>query len=122
MKKVIIVCDKCGKQIDDADVTLRFGTEEPMEFCAACGKRLKMALSTHIQTFLNTPEPEGEPKPLPRRKKTERADIDMPKVFALRRAGWSWQKIGDEFGVTDSTVINHVRAYQEEHKDDDDTV
>lgn len=121
MKKIVTICDKCGKQIDDAYVTLKYGTDEPLEYCEACGKRLRTALSAFLN-IKSDPEPEGEPKPLPRPKKTERAKLDMPKVFALRKAGWTWQKIGDEFGVTDSTIINHVRAYQEVHKDDDDTV
>lgn len=39
-------------------------------------------------------------------------NIDMGKVGALRKAGWSWAKIGDEFSVSATTVMNHWEEYQ----------
>lgn len=42
--------------------------------------------------------------------------LDMGKVGALRKAGWSWEKIGDEFSVSAQTVINHWNAHQEANK------
>lgn len=38
--------------------------------------------------------------------------LDMGKVGALRNAGWSWEKVGEEFGVSAATVYQHWKAYE----------
>lgn len=40
----------------------------------------------------------------------EKAPLDMGKVKALRRAGWSYDKIGDEMGVSGPTISNRLKA------------
>lgn len=37
--------------------------------------------------------------------------IDIAKAKALRAAGWSYEKIADEFGCSTQTIINHMKAY-----------
>ena len=56
------------------------------------------------------PEPE-EPKPeKPNPKKTDK--VDWPKAKALRDAGWSSDKIGDELGLSGVTVSAHLKEME----------
>lgn len=42
-------------------------------------------------------------------KKTyKRVQLDMGKVKALRKAGWSFEKIAEEFKCSTQTIINHL--------------
>lgn len=54
-------------------------------------------------------EPE-KPKPAPKPKKTDA--VDWPKAKALRDAGWSYDKIGDELGISGVTVSAHLREME----------
>ena len=117
MKKYVLFCDKCGKQIQGAASTINIG-ENAYDFCETCSKKLK----TLITSFVNAPDIHADGSEVPEERmprKKVKAEIDMPKVFALRKAGWKWIDIGKEFGVTDSTIINHVRKWQEEHHRED---
>ena len=49
------------------------------------------------------PEPKPVAKPAPKRK------VDWAKAAALRKAGWSFDKIGDELGVSGVTVSAHLK-------------
>lgn len=57
------------------------------------------------------PEPEApkpeKPKPA---KKTDK--VDWPKAKALRDAGWSYDKIGDELGISGVTVSAHLKEME----------
>ena len=35
--------------------------------------------------------------------------LDTPKMIALRKAGWTYDKIADEMGCSPQTVINHIK-------------
>lgn len=71
------------------------------------------------------PEPEPAPKKEPKPKKVERVKLDPPekekpkkklddgKMLALRRAGWSYEKIADEMGCATQTVINHIKEKED---------
>lgn len=37
-------------------------------------------------------------------------ELDMGKVRALRNAGWTFNKIGDEMGVSSQTIANRLKA------------
>ena len=50
------------------------------------------------------PEP---PKPAP--KKSGGKKVDWAKAAALRKAGWSYDKIGEELGVSGVTVSAHLK-------------
>ena len=41
--------------------------------------------------------------------KFERKNLDDGKMLALRKAGWTYDKIADEMGCSTQTVINHIR-------------
>lgn len=55
------------------------------------------------------PKPE-KPKPAPKPKKTDA--VDWPKAKALRDAGWSYDKIGDELGISGVTVSAHLKEME----------
>lgn len=40
---------------------------------------------------------------------TNRKNLDMGKILALKKAGWSNAKIADEMGVSDRTICNRLR-------------
>ena len=42
-------------------------------------------------------------------KHEKRRKLDDGKMLALRKAGWSYEKIADEMGCSTQTVINHIR-------------
>ena len=38
--------------------------------------------------------------------------VDTGKMLALRRAGWSMKKIGDELGISESSVFNYLKKLE----------
>lgn len=79
-------------------------------------------LSEEIPSALHPkPEPKPVPKKEPKPKKVEQVKLDPPekekpkkklddgKMLALRRAGWSYDKIADEMGCSAQTVANHIK-------------
>lgn len=42
--------------------------------------------------------------------------IDTGKMLALRKAGWSMKKIGDELGISESSVFNYLKKLEQEGK------
>lgn len=66
---------------------------------------------------LLTPKPKPEQKPEPKKpapkKPAGKIDIDMGKVKALRNAGWSFDKIGDEMGVSSQTIANRMKEHEQ---------
>ena len=60
---------------------------------------------------VETPEaPKASRKPAPKPKKTDK--VDWPKAKALRDAGWSYDKIGDELGISGVTVSTHLKEME----------
>lgn len=53
------------------------------------------------------PAPDTPEKPAP--KKTGGKKVDWSKAAALRKAGWSFEKIGEELGVSGVTVSAHLK-------------
>lgn len=49
-----------------------------------------------------------EPKPV--KEEPKRKPLDDGKIKALRKAGWSLEKIADEMGCSAQTVSNHLKG------------
>lgn len=66
------------------------------------------------------PEEESEPEPEAERRTPgrRRLDLDIGKVMALHRAGWSNVKIANEMGVSPATIQRCVNAHIEEGEKD----
>ena len=52
--------------------------------------------------LLKAEKPKAAPKP--------KKDIDMGKVKALRKAGWTLEKIADEMGCSAQTIANKLKG------------
>ena len=54
-----------------------------------------------------------EPKKAPEKKtSSKKRPLDDAKMIALRKAGWSYEKIADEIGCAVQTVINHIKEFE----------
>ena len=104
MKKIIYVCDYCGKEIQEKVWTFLLGwrdeensvelNDSPLgvnDICESCMKKLLSAIA-----------PPKEPKQPPKK------SVDMGKILALRKAGWTLERIGKEIGVSAQTVANRL--------------
>lgn len=122
MRKITYFCDRCGKQVEGGLVQIGFRTidletGEPAEYefgaelCFDCFKLVDDLIADAIKQK-EAPKPKKVNRPA-------KSNIDMPKVFALQKAGWSLEKIGDEFGVSGQTISNHIRAWNERKEDGD---
>ena len=56
------------------------------------------------------PKEKPEEKKPDARKQNNVKKIDMGKLMALRKAGWSYEKIADEMGISPQTVANRLKA------------
>lgn len=91
-----LVCDKCENELTELLNTARRKIKEKDE----------------------EPEKKVAPVQLKKKAKAEKSAkvkhkvvIDIGKAKALRAAGWSYEKIADEFGCATQTIINHMKAY-----------
>lgn len=88
-------------------------TEEVLAMLTAAHTAIEVATN---QEFMAIAEhaPEPEPKPAPKKqpkKSTTKKELDVGKIKALRKAGWSFQKIADEMGVASAqTIANHLKG------------
>ena len=98
MRKEIIYCDKCEREIDGAFwfADLLKGTEilvGSYDICPDCMAR-----------FME-PEPKPAPDPEPKSKRQPRK-IDRGKVWALKDADWKVSAIAGEMGCSEATIYN----------------
>lgn len=133
MKKTIILCDKCKKEIEETDVMQING----MDFCPKCTSDLFLI----IQNWVNPKkeEPVEEPanveedflaeekypakkkKSVDKKENTEQEEpkrkIDWDKACALKKAGWSNREIAEECKIKLSTlsvdIYRHLKLYDE---------
>ena len=122
MRKITYFCDRCGEEIMGTVMRLSTCFVDPAadevidqdfgaELCRKCYEIVNEATMKAIQNKEENPAP--KPKKINHRPAPNKVDIDMPKVFALQKAGWSLDKIGEEFGVSGQTISNHIKAYNE---------
>lgn len=97
MRKEIIYCDKCGREVDGAFwfADLIKGTEilvGSYDICPDCMAR-----------FMELEEPAPDPEPKPKRQPRK---IDRGKVWALKDADWKVSAIAGELGCSEATIYN----------------
>ena len=44
---------------------------------------------------------------------SKRKPVDTGKMMALRKAGWSMKKIGEELGISEGSVFNYLKKMEE---------
>ena len=57
---------------------------------------------------MDPPKEEQKPAPIKAVKGGKKKQLDDGKMLALRKAGWSFEKIADEMHCATQTVINHL--------------
>jgi hypothetical protein len=125
MKTIKYFCDICGKEATKEDPVYNLlwieqttdGSDGDMEqvvdgisdkdICGVCTLKASLAISEAFKTLKKLEEPK------PEKAKPVKRHLDDGKMLALRKAGWTYEKIADEMGCTDQTVINHIRAMEQ---------
>lgn len=102
-------------RFDDCDYTLTGTPAEIYEF-------MTLDESQAPAPIESVPKPESKkeapaPAPKPEKKPKPRKEIDWPKAKALRDAGWSYEKIGDELHCSAQNVANHLKAEGEKERE-----
>ena len=98
MRKIIFYCDKCGKQIEQEWNVVQIW--DIYDLCTDCEEKVKQVIEDWLQ---------DKPAAKPKKQAPNKVAIDMPKVHALMDAGWSYDKIGEEFGVSGQTISNRLK-------------
>ena len=104
MRKVLYFCDKCGKQIADEEFFAFSSRTGQIETCDQCAAVLRERIWKIVDDFM-AEESAAVPAEKPKKKGKV---IDLPKIGALRSAGWSVKNIAIEFGVAEQTIRNHL--------------
>lgn len=138
MIKQIRICDWCGKEITGETyytIAASFISEgaartpKNYDYCPDCGDRFTEVLAgampparEEIPAVLLRTAPQKAPQeaaPAEGEKKTGRKKIklDLGKVGALHKAGWSPAMIATEMKVSESTIRRAITQIQEENHD-----
>ena len=116
MRKVVTTyfCDKCGKELHDLIFTLKLSSRVEVEgewtqesddtvviedLCEDCAEKVMNAIK----------DAGKEKKRSAGGRPSKKIEIDLGKVSALHRAGWTDAKIAEEFHCSVSTLRNRVR-------------
>ena len=131
-----ILCDRCQTEINEHEnigyiavgnritkvsagedeVTLS-GTEfSENHYCQKCVEKIKAFIRSVEQMEerkedVALSEPQKQ-ETVPPHKPKERKKVDMGKILALRKAGWSYEKIADEMGLKPSTIPAYICNYK----------
>ena len=99
MKKIIYICDKCGKELTGEI----FQIGKTVELCEACADRFKNVLAG----FLSSEKPKPETKKQGGAR--HRIQLDLGKIGGLyQSAGWSVKQIAEEMKCSEQTIRNHL--------------
>lgn len=138
MRKVLFYCDRRGIEITgmiNQLATINFDSASPdltevnygADLCDDCYKTVDDAILSEIQVGKQLRQisaarerkltQKDGPKVTKRMSPGTKKPLDMGKVHALRNAGWSWDKIGEEFGVSGVTVAKRVSEEESEKQE-----
>lgn len=120
MRKITFYCDRCGKMVDGLKYQLAvyWTSEEDLnldpweletgaDLCRDCYKEIDNMVAFMVKN--PTIHFDGGKQIVPKdpKKQNNRTKLDIGKIGALLRAGWSMAKIADEMGVSAQTIANH---------------
>lgn len=121
MIKVEWFCDRCGKLISGSVRVLSVhyydsdtwegpeDEEEGAHLCALCFDAVDDAVAAAIYPpKVEDPVPTEAPKPKKVKAPANKVKLDLGKIAALRRAGWTLEKIGQEMHCSPQTIANHM--------------
>lgn len=118
MRKIMYYCDRCGKQIQtdvvrilathyytqDNNTDVPDDEEEGAMLCNTCNDIVDAAIVAAMK-LVTLPDEKPKKKAWGGQNKKQ---LDLGKIAALRNAGWSLDKIGEEFSVSGTTIANHL--------------
>ena len=111
MKRMVITCDRCGKEIPDENSVYKVLTDdlEGVDLCDDCKKEFGRFLKNQLKS---------EPAQAPARPVIQKLKIqkNMEVVYALRKVGWNFAKVSDVFGVSTQTIVNWIAKDKEEQR------
>lgn len=126
---VVFYCDRCGKKIEGGHYRIKphYYDEEDKErmsdlliesldreFCETCVREIMTGTSQSA-----VPGKKGRPRKKPERviekNKCQARRLDDGKIYALRNAGWDWDKIKSEL-YTDESIEVLQGHYEAEKK------
>lgn len=108
MKKTIIVCDKCGREIPE-NATIQIMDE--VDICPKCWPKLKTALMAWLKQNTEDAKPKKQSIEEPKKPDPPADKVDLGKMQALRNSGrWSVKEIAAEMKVSESFVYAHTTA------------
>ena len=134
MRRMEFYCDACGKRVErkdslfclelhecsiDKGETFQIQQGDLGDVCEECFTKIYAFINGKKQD-LEKEDPEEEPeakeeapKKTRARKAQKRIQLDYGKMVALHRAGWTMNKIADEFGCSPNTIKAHMtKAYE----------
>lgn len=102
MKKTVVLCDRCGKEIEGEFLEITAYKGRDFDICEKCADEFLMPV-THR-------EPASEEKKPEKKKEDQKPSLpfDSGKAQALRDAGWSVRKVAAEMKVCEQTVYSHT--------------
>ena len=120
MRKITFYCDRCGKMVDGMKYQLAvyWTSEEDLnldpweletgaDLCRDCYKEIDDMVAFMVENPTIHFDGGKQIAPKDPKKQNNRAKLDIGKIGALLRAGWSMSKIADEMGVSAQTIANH---------------
>lgn len=133
MRKMVYICDKCGRVITKNEkpfvirvneiVRCANGLETPGDTHPDYGDDGKELCEQCANNLLKVDEPEESKEEQVHI--TDKGDhkficggkeIDLGKMFALKKAGWSNQMMADEFGVKRLDISNSLSRHSAKYK------
>ena len=119
-------CDLCNEIHDEigemTTLELKYAGQAHTTFfkdgfyhlCSGCTSRLIKMLKEADEKRISKAAVLESPKQIPDKTK-HKVLIDIGKVKALRKAGWSYEKIAEEFGCSPQTICNHLNKAVKEN-------
>ena len=124
MKQITYFCDRCGKKLDriykiighelereTGDYLENVGVD--LDFCSECYHEIMSDLTEmHEKEEVDEPDEEVDEEvdePEEEATKPEKKVYDVKKMAALRKAGWTYKQIAEEFQCAVQTVANHLK-------------
>ena len=118
----IIKCDRCGGEIEEGHIGYVAMMQrsidgdlcgdnpfENMDFCPECMELIGKFVSNEPATREGTPRAAAGRKRKAERLKPGPKKVDAGKIRALADAGWTYDSIADEMGLSAATVQKYLK-------------
>lgn len=131
---VKVICDKCGAEITKDPIRLNMtyvdvmtgDIEDPItskeqrerDYCEVCAKAIlnfaekSEGLRFEYQAAVKKKEKEHTTKEPEEDQSKPKKKLDIGKIMALKKAGWSAADIADELGTTAQSIYSAVYTYK----------